>query len=281
MTRNEAMRAAARRLEAAGVEDALHDARRLMEKACALTPAGLIAGADAVLEGAEQACFEALAARRAAREPLTQILESAGFWTLELRVTPDVLSPRADTETLVQAALDMIRDRAAPLQILDIATGSGAILLALLSECPMARGTGTDLSAAALAIARENAGRCGLADRARFVQACWAQGVGGRFDLLTCNPPYIDSAVLETLEPEVRDFEPRMALDGGPGGLAPYRGLLETARALLKPGAPALFEIGYDQGAPVLALAREAGAAHARIVRDGGGRDRVLIVRFE
>ena len=218
--------------------------------------------------------------RRASREPLTQIVGSAGFWTLDLLVTPDVLSPRADTETIVQAALDAVPDPRAPVRLLDIATGSGAIALALLSELPNATAIATDLSAAALAIARANAARTGLSGRITVLETSWADAVTGKFDLVVSNPPYIPGAVIDTLEPEVRDHEPRLALDGGPDGLAPYPHLLAEARRLLAPGGTCVLEIGYDQGPAALALATAAGAASVSLRRDLGGRDRALIVRF-
>lgn len=277
MTRGEALRAANRRLEAAGVEDAREDARRLLEVASDLSRAGLVSAMQETAPKDEAARFDALINRRAAREPLSQILGVAGFWTLELEVSCDVLSPRADSETLIEAALAASADHRGALRVLDIATGSGALLLALLSELPGATGIGTDISAAALDVARRNAGRTGLSARAGFVQTRWADCVEGRFDLLVCNPPYIASAVLDTLEPEVRSFEPRLALDGGRDGLDPYPHLFAEAGRLLAPGGTAIFEIGYDQGAAVLALAREAGARSAVIKPDLAGHDRALI----
>ncbi|PWE16883.1 peptide chain release factor N(5)-glutamine methyltransferase [Marinicauda salina] len=258
---------------------------------------------------------------------MSQILGTKAFWTLDLAVTPDVLTPRADTETVVEAALSELASRFAnippprpsprgegalrraaqtpdadrpaerspsprgegrggvgwknaPVRILDIGTGSGAILLALLSELPNATGIGTDSSPEALAVARENAEACGLAARAELIETDWADGVEGPFDLVVSNPPYIATAVIDALEPEVRDHEPRAALDGGPDGLAAYPGLFDAARALLAPGGAAVFEIGWDQGAQAAALAEAAGAAHIRLQRDLAGRDRALVLSF-
>ena len=280
MTRADALRAAAARLREAGIEDARGEARRVLEVACELSSAALIAALSEHQPAKEAARFEALIARRAAREPMSHILGTVGFWTLELEVTPDVLTPRPDTETVVEAALDAVEDRTATLRILDIGTGSGAILLALLSALPNASGVATDTSPAALAVARRNADRNSLAGRVQVRETSWADGVDGAFDLIVSNPPYIASAVIDTLEPEVRDHEPRLALDGGPDGLAPYPHLLAEAKRLLKPGGTAVFEIGYDQGEAALALAREAGAQEVGLRRDLGGRDRVLIVRW-
>ena len=280
MTRAEALRTAAERLAPAGIEDARGEARRLLEAASELSPAALIVAMADPQPADEAARFAALIERRAAREPLSHILGAVGFWTLDLEVTPDVLTPRPDTETVVEAALKAVSDPAAPPRILDVATGSGAILLALLNELPKASGVGTDLSAAALAVARRNAARNALADRTVFMETSWADGVDGPFDLLVSNPPYIASGVIETLEPEVKDHEPRLALDGGADGLAAYPHLLAEARRLLHPAGTAVFEIGYDQGEAVLALARAAGAAHAALHRDLAGRDRALVARF-
>lgn len=273
------LKAASARLAAAGIEDAREDARALLRHALGLDAAGMIArGVAAPLSEGEAARFEALIVRREAREPLSQIIGSVGFWTLDLLVTRDVLTPRSDTETLVRAALARITDRSAPLKILDVATGSGAIALALLSELPNAHAIATDISPAALEIAKANAARNQLSGRIRFLETGWADGVEGRFDLLVSNPPYIAPEVIATLEPEVRDFEPLLALDGGQGGLAPYPHLLHEARRLLNPGGHAFFEIGHDQGAPVLELARAAGFRSARILADLAGHDRVLAV---
>ncbi|MFN3835231.1 MAG: peptide chain release factor N(5)-glutamine methyltransferase [Glycocaulis sp.] len=274
------LNAATARLAAAGIEDARDEARRLLRHALGLDAAGMLSRGDKALSETEAARFEALVARRAAREPLSQIIGSVGFWTLDLIVTRDVLTPRSDTETLVEAALSTLPDRAAPVRILDIATGSGAIALALLSELPNATAIATDISAAALEIAKANAARNGLEGRITFLETSWADGVEGPFDLLVSNPPYIAPEVIETLEPEVRAFEPRLALDGGEGGLAPYPHLIAEAQRLGAPGACFLFEIGHDQGKAVLALAAAAGIERARIIADLAGRDRVIMARL-
>lgn len=263
-------------LREAGIEDAEHDSRRILE--AVLKPYQLNAILDASAPAAWSIPSEVaeMAVRRAAREPLSQIIGSVGFWTLDLIVTRDVLTPRPDTETVVEAALASLPDRAAPWRILDIATGSGAIALALLSELPNATAIATDISAAALKVAKANAARNGLEGRITFTRTSWADGVEGPFDLLVSNPPYIAPEVIETLEPEVRTFEPRLALDGGKDGLEPYPHLIAEARRLLAPGAGAFFEIGHDQGKAALALAQAAGVTAPRILADLAGRDRVL-----
>jgi release factor glutamine methyltransferase len=280
VTRAEALRAAAERLSAAGIDDPREEARRLLAAAGPLSAAQLITALSEAQPDDETARFAALVDRRATREPLSHILGMVGFWTLELEVTPDVLTPRPDTETVVEAALEAVEDRAAPLRILDIGTGSGAILLALLSEAPRATGVATDISPAALAVARRNAQRNGLAERVTFVETCWADGVEGPFDLVVSNPPYIASAVIDTLEPEVKAHEPRLALDGGPDGLGPYPHLLSEARRLLAPDGRAVFEIGYDQGEAALAQAHAGEARDAGLRKDLAGRDRALVLGF-
>ena len=265
-------------LREAGIDTADYDARRILD--AVLAPYGRHPVLDARAPAAWAIPTEAaeLILRRSAREPLSHILGSVGFWTLDLKVTADVLTPRPDTETVVEAALEAVADRAAPVRILDIATGSGAIALALLSALENARAVATDISAPALAVARENADINTLSERIEFFEACWADGVAGPFDLVVCNPPYIASAVIETLEPEVKDFEPRLALDGGPDGLGPYPHLFAEAGRLLTPGGTAVFEIGYDQGQAVLSLARAAGFSDPQLRRDLAGRDRVVAV---
>ncbi len=280
MTRTEALRAAVARLLEAGLEDrAADDTRLMLEHSSDLSRAGLISNMDRPQPADEAQHFEALIDRRARREPLSHILGKVGFWTLELEVGPEVLTPRADTETVVEAALAAVQDRQAPLRILDIGTGSGAIALALLSELPNAIAVATDLSQKALDIASVNAVRNGLGEQCILVRTRWADGVDPGYDLVMSNPPYIASAVIDTLDPEVRDFEPRLALDGGADGLAPYPHLIAEAQRLLKPGGTAVFEIGYDQGAAVLSLAQAAGA-RVQLRQDLAGRDRAVVCRF-
>ncbi len=280
VTRAALLRTAVERLRAAGLEDAADEARRLLLAASALSPARLLTEMTQPMPAEERTQFDAFVARREQREPLSHILGVQPFWTLELKVTRDVLTPRADTETVIEAALAAFPDRSASLRILDIATGSGAIILALLSEFPNATGVATDLSEAALKVAAENAARTTLSERVRFQLCNWADGVSGAFDLVVSNPPYIATDVLETLEPEVRVFEPRLALDGGVTGFGPYPHLFAEGARLLKPGGLALFEIGYDQGAMAQQAAREAGAEEVSILKDLAGNDRVVSLRF-
>ena len=227
----------------------------------------------------DDAKLEAFAARRLAGEPVDRILGSRGFWTLDLAVRPDVLSPRSDTETVVRAALGLTLAGApagAPRRILDLGTGSGAILLALLSELPGATGLGIDASEAALAAARENAARTGLAGRAAFRRGDWTAGLKERFDIVVSNPPYIPTAAIVGLEAEVRDHDPVLALDGGPDGLACYRTLLPGIAAALEPAGCAVLEFGDGQGPDVRRLGEAAGLRFTAFHNDLGGRERAV-----
>ena len=264
------------RLLAAGIDEAAIETRHLLTHI--LAPASLAeALADPALVSWQAVAELAdLATARLQRKPLSQVLGSQPFWTLDLAVTPDVLTPRADTEALVEAVL--ARAVAPEARLLDLGTGSGAILLALLSERPGWCGLGVDLSATALKVASKNAETCGLAQRARFAQGRWGQGLGDAgFDIVVSNPPYIVSGVLAGLEPEVRDHEPALALDGGTDGLDAYREILADMPRLLRPGGLFALEIGYDQGEAVSALARVAGLVRIACLPDLAGHDRVVI----
>nr|WP_238934773.1 peptide chain release factor N(5)-glutamine methyltransferase [Maricaulis parjimensis] len=265
-----------KRLLDAGIEEAEIETRHLLTHI--LAPASLAeALADPALVSWQRVAHLAdLAWERLKRKPLSQVLGSQPFWTLDLIVTGDVLTPRADTETLVDTVLNARKDGA--LDVLDLGTGSGAILLALLSERPDWRGVGVDLSSAALAVARRNAEACQLAGRARFLEGRWADGLADQsFDIIVSNPPYIVSDVMTGLDPEVRDFEPALALDGGADGLEAYRAILADLPRILRPGGLFACEIGYDQGASVCDLAAGAGLAGVRVVADLAGQDRVVI----
>jgi release factor glutamine methyltransferase len=225
-------------------------------------------------ETRDPALLGALAARRLAGEPIDRVLGRRGFWTLDLCVTPAVLSPRSDTETVVRAALRHAPDADT---ILDLGTGSGAILLALLAELAEAAGVGVDLSGAALDVARANASRNGLADRAAFLQGGWDAAIGRRFDLVVSNPPYIPTAEIVGLDREVRDHDPHMALDGGADGLTCYREIVLLLPRLLTPGGIAVLEIGFGQGDAVAALAEAAGLAVVETRPDLGGAPRAVV----
>jgi release factor glutamine methyltransferase len=259
---SEAIRLVAQSFRLADIEDPQIDARILVGHALHLDRAQLMSHADLILEAREIAAISALAARRLRHEPVARILGRKEFWDLTLAVNPDVLVPRPETETVVEAALDFVMRsglRLEKLRVLDIGTGTGALLLALLQELPNATGTGTDISAAAVAVARGNAERNGLAARCRFVTCHIADSVSGPFDLIVSNPPYIPRGEIAALAPDVRDYDPHIALDGGTDGLDAYRAIAADAGRLLAPGGRLFVELGIGQEQPVRALFAGAG----------------------
>ncbi|MCS6855425.1 MAG: peptide chain release factor N(5)-glutamine methyltransferase [Elioraea sp.] len=264
-------------LRAAGVEEARRESRLLLALALGRDAAGLLAAARDPVAAADAARFRALLRRRAAREPFAHIAGRRGFWTLELAVSPAVLVPRPETETLVEAALAVRPDRHAVRRIVDLGTGSGALLLAALAEYPEAIGLGVDRSAAALDIARHNAAAAGLAVRARFVLGDWSSALApSSVDLLLCNPPYLPTAEIASLAPEVRDHEPRAALDGGPDGLSAYRALLPDLPRVLAPRGVAIVEVGIGQADTIAALGVAAGLGLLEMRQDLGGIPRAI-----
>lgn len=218
--------------------------------------------------------------RREAREPVARILGRRGFWTLDLQVTPDTLDPRPDSETVVEAVLARTPDRSAPLRILDLGTGSGCLLLALLSELPKASGLGIDRSPGAAAAARANARRNGLDARARFAVGDWTSALAGPFDIVVSNPPYIERGAIPGLMPEVREYDPVAALDGGLDGLEAYRAILAGLPRLLASGALVAFELGQGQDGPVGNLMRAAGLESPVVAPDLAGIGRCIIATY-
>lgn len=265
---------------AAGIEAPQADARILAADALGLTRAQLIAQADRALAAHEIEAVKARAARRLTREPVSRILGTREFWGLSLTIDPSVLDPRPDTETVVETALDWISShhlKNEKLRVLDIGTGSGALLLALLSELPAARGVATDKSLAALTLARSNARRLGFADRCAFIACNFTDALRGPFDLVVSNPPYICSAEIAGLAPEVRDHDPRIALDGGMDGLAAYRVIADDALRILVPRGCLIMELGQGQSDNVSAIVRSAGLTiETPIRRDLAGITRAL-----
>ncbi len=271
--------AATRRLRLAGVALPRLDAGLLLGHVLDADRATLIGHPDRRLDRCEDRRFAALVARRAAREPIAQLTGAREFWSLSIGVGPTVLAPRPDSGTLIEAALDVLADRGRPWRVLDLGTGSGCLLLALLSELPNAIGIGVDISWDALGVARRNAARLGLAARARFVRGFWGRALVGDFDLIVANPPYIAEAAFADLDPEVARYEPRIALAGGPDGLDCYRGLAADLGRLLAPTGSAAIEIGAGQGSAVSAILAAAGVAVTAIKRDLAGIERCLVVR--
>ncbi len=275
-----ARRDIARRLRDHGIDTPDLDARILVGHALGLDHTGLVRAGDQRLGAAEIARIEKLAARRLACEPIARITGVKEFWGLPLRITPAVLVPRPETETVVEQALVAVGRtgaRSCSLRIADLGVGSGAILIALLMELPHARAIGTDRDPAALALARENARHLGVAPRASFVACDFGAGVAPGCDLVVTNPPYVCSSEIASLDPDVRDFDPRGALDGGLDGLAAYRVIASDARRILVPGAHLIAEIGKGQGDAVAALFTDAGFGGIRIVADLAGTARVVV----
>jgi release factor glutamine methyltransferase len=264
------------RLCLAGIDNAGLEARLIIGDALALPAAVVFCHPERPVGSSADARITAMVERRVTREPLAYILGRREFWSLDFRVSPATLIPRPESETLIEAALAGITDRTAPLAVLDLGTGSGCLLLALLSELPHASGLGIDRSAAALAIARANAVALNLDGRARFAAADWGEGVSGRFDLILCNPPYIATADLPDLPADVRCFEPSLALDGGDDGMAAFRRIVQHTTHLLAPKARIFLEIAPSQAAAVGELLLSHGMQHIETRKDLSGRWRCV-----
>jgi release factor glutamine methyltransferase len=282
MTVAQARRALADVFRHAGLDSPELDARLLAGHALDLDHAGLAAESKRVLDTSAATALAELAARRLRREPVARILGMKEFWGLTLRISAATLVPRPETETIVEVALEAI-DRGGPrtrdLRIADLGTGSGALLLSLLAELPHACGVGTDISIEALATARDNAQRLGLAARVQFVACDFGAALAAGFDLVVCNPPYIESGDIAELAPEVQ-CDPRRALDGGTDGLFCYRALAEQASRLLAPSGDLVVELGDGQEQAVAALFGSAGLAITPARADLGGIARALHMRF-
>ena len=269
-----ALRGAAIALRQAGIDNPAREARLLMVHALGL-PHGSLPDPDArVPDG-----FHALLARRLAREPMALILGRQGFWTVDVEVSAATLIPRADSETLIEAALAAFADRTLVRRVLDLGTGTGCLLLAALSEFPNASGIGTDRNPAATALAARNARANNLAARAAFLCADWAAPIVGQFDLILSNPPYIDSSDIPGLMPEVVTYEPALALDGGPDGLTAYRAIIPALPDLLAPGGIAILELGQGQAPAIAEFAVRAGFASPETRLDLAGIARAAILR--
>jgi release factor glutamine methyltransferase len=276
-------RTVARRFREAGLDTPDLDARLIVAHALGLDHAGLVRDSERLLGPRSLAGIEELATRRLAGEPVARIIGVKEFWGLSFAVTPTVLVPRPETETVVETALsrlDAAGKRERLLRIADLGTGSGAILLALLHELPLAIGIGTDRSFAAIETARENARRLGFDERAAFVACDFGAALGSSLDLVVSNPPYIASAEIATLDREVRDFDPVVALDGGTDGLAAYRTIVADAGRLLTPGAFLVMEVGAGQANAVSVLAGAAGLGAITATPDLAGIPRVVSARY-
>lgn len=271
MTAAEAMVAATARLRAAGVPDPARDARVLLAHAASVDAARvtLIAPEDIAPEIAER--YDNLVALRAVRVPVSQLIGAREFYGRSFDISRDVLDPRPETEALIEAALSEPFDR-----VLDLGTGSGCILVTLLAERGDAEGVGVDLSEAACLHASANAARHDVAGRASILQSDWFEAVEGRYDLIVSNPPYLAAAEMNTVQPELRDHEPRLALTDERDGLSAYRVIAAQAQGYLNAQGRVMVEIGWQQGAEVVAIFRAQGWGEVAILPDLGGRDRVV-----
>ena len=278
INRDHAYRMLAWRLKEAGIESASLDARVLVQAACHASDIEMIREPGVMLTAEEEKRLADYEARRLAHEPVSRILGRREFWGLDFEVTAATLDPRPDSETLVEAALDLVRDISSP-RILDIGTGTGCLLIALLHERGDGQGVGVDLSAEALLVAERNAERSGVASRARFVEGAWCAGLQGPFDLVISNPPYIEHDVIETLDPEVSRHDPALALDGGPDGLDAYRALAAEVPSVLVSGGAVALELGAGQAPSVAALFADSGFTGADVKKDLSGVERVYSAR--
>ena len=277
LTLLQAWQSAKTRLEAVGLVGPVIDARLLVEAAADATRADIVTDPHRALTPEQEERLSDYVSRRERREPVSHILGRKGFWKVMLAVNADVLTPRPETEVIVDYVLKQFPEQMA-FDILDLGVGSGAIILSILAERLAAKGLATDISDEALAVARENAANLGLAGRVAFARGDWTAGLqDASFDVIVSNPPYIASEVIETLEPEVRHFDPRLALDGGPDGLDAYRHLAPEIMRVLKPGGLFAVEIGYDQKDQVEALFNEAGGSDVWTIKDLSTNDRVVV----
>lgn len=264
-------------LAAAGIAEPRHEARLILALALGIEPATMLGWPERAVEAALAARAEALIARRAGGEPVSRLRGKREFWSLDFALSTDTLDPRPDSETLIAAALADIPDRSVRLRVVDFGTGTGCLLLALLSELPAASGIGIDISPGAVAVARENAAALGLAGRAEFRTGSWDTRIDGPVDVILANPPYIPSSEIGRLPVEVSAFDPWAALDGGPDGLSAYRALGAAIRGLLEPAGKAYIEIGAGQESQVIRILGDAGLTIMAICRDLGGIERCVV----
>lgn len=286
LSAREAAAALTRVLDGAGIEGAARDARLLLIEALGISGTDLLREPARRLSEAEAGRLADFARRRAGHQPVSRILGTRGFYGRSFHITPATLDPRPCTETVVEAALEIAERegwRAMPIRILDIGTGSGALLVTLLAELPLATGVGTDISEAALAVAQGNAERLGVARRATFLKRRTLEGIEGTYDLLVSNPPYIPTGEIAALDPDVRDFDPLGALDGGADGLDLYRAIAAGLKDCV-PAGWSLVEVGAGQASDVESIFRRAGGAAIRETRqwkDLGQHTRCVAVRTQ
>ena len=274
-----ALDAAAATLAAAGVDESRRRARRLLAAALGMSAAEIFAHPELALAAAQEARIMEMLRRTVAHEPLSRIINRREFWGLEFLLSADTLDPRPESESVVEAVLARLPDRTRPYRFLDLGTGTGCLLLALLSEFPQAIGVGIDVAAGAASTARNTAGLLGLGGRAHFAVGDWARAIAGEFDAVVTNPPYIPTGTLPELPPEVRDYDPKRALDGGSDGLLAYRTIAADLLRLLRLGGLFAAEIGFGQAAEVAPILAQTGVAIDGFAADLAGVIRCVVAR--
>lgn len=281
-TVGEAVKAVSGNLKSAGIDGSRLDARLIVAHAAEVTPETILIHPERELDAERRGEIANLMARRLAREPMSHILGVREFWSMTFEVSSDTLTPRPDSECLVESVLAEVRDGSFTdtLSILDLGTGTGCILLALLRELPHAKGVGVDISADALAVAQRNADCHGLSERVEFRAGNWFAQMQGKFDVIVSNPPYIGTDEIALLEPEVAIHEPAVALDGGSDGLSAYRQICADAKGFLQPGGLLALEVGESQSAAVTTILKNRGGAGVRMKQDLAGRHRVVMATY-
>ncbi len=274
-----AVREAAVRLESVGISTGRREARLLLAHVLGVDQTQVLAYPERAVDEAKTAAFKALIDRRIAGAPVSRLIGGREFWSLQFTLSADTLDPRPDSETLIEAALETVADPDRPLRIIDFGTGSGCLLLALLDALPFSTGIGVDRAPGAAAMARRNAAALGLGGRASFLVGDWGRSLAGKADLIVANPPYIPSADIPGLAPEVKDHDPLLALDGGPDGLEAYRSLALDVAALLAERGSAFFEVGAGQAKDVSEILKAAGLETQAVRRDFNGVDRCIVAR--
>ena len=265
-------------LQRAHVISASFDARLLLEHVLGVSREELLMDMNITLSEEQEVRYQELVSMRAARRPMAHILGNREFWGAKFAVSAATLDPRPDSETLVEAVLERVADRTSTLRLLDLGTGTGCLMLTLLRELPGATGVAVDISPDALEVARANAKELGLSDRVTFITSNWCEKIEGDFHIVISNPPYIPTSDIETLEPEVREYEPRLALDGGKDGMTCYRKILSALPKILKKNGFAVFELGVGQQRPFEEVASECGMKLTAVKKDLGGIPRAAIV---
>ncbi len=264
-----------------GITQEIFEARALITTVLGVSTDHLLLSGDMPVTPVQAATLREALERRCRHEPLSRILGRREFWGLDFQISSDTLDPRPDSETVITALCRHYPDRQQALTILDMGTGSGCLLLAALTECPNATGVGVDISVGALTVAKKNAATFGLHQRAQFLKANWGQGISGQFDVILSNPPYIEQNAIPTLAPDVRNFDPITALDGGLDGLDAYRSLMPDIQRLLSAQGIALLEVGMGQAEAVTAIASANGLQRIRTYQDLGDIPRCLVLGHE